>query len=71
MSVIFIILINISIHVFLQGKTFIESFTGFSSLLGLAIGMVVGISLGLYLSNKILKHYNSRLEQLKNNLKEL
>lgn len=70
LSVVFLVLFNLSIHLLIQRKPFLEIFFNPVSLLSLAIGLITSITIGLYLSKKIIKHYDGKLQELKNNLKE-
>ena len=71
MIIIFLIFFNLSLHLFLIRKPFPEAFSSSHSIIGLSIGFIIGISLGIYLTKKIAKYYNTRIQQLKDNLKEL
>ncbi len=70
--IIFLVIsFSLSIQIFFARKTLPEILTTNESFWGLLFGMVVSIPLGIFLSRKIIKHYNAKLKQLKTNLDEL
>jgi len=60
-----LILLNISIHVYFEYKTFMEVVKNEESIYGLTIGFIIGLFVSFFAISKIRKYQLKNLEYLK------